>query len=345
MVDYLKRYEAIFFAAPIAICVTRNHKVIFANPKYYQMFGYSLDDQIQELPLIRFIARDSRVQQRQRVMGREDIRRDIYETKGLKKDGFTFPLEIFVAPIELPDGPARLAYLRDISESKLLEKQLVQAQKLEAIGRLASGISHDFRNILAIIQGQSELLLQELKESSGQFKDVLNILDATERGTAVVKQLLAFSSQQELDPEVLNLNITVKSLVGIIKSGLTSKISIEVDLDKNLHQVYVDPTQIGQVIMNIVVNAKDAMPEGGIVRIQTKNMENQVMLSIQDTGEGIPPEIQHKIFDPFFSTKGEAGTGLGLATVYGIVEQSGGTIHVKSEPINGSTFTIYFPKA
>ncbi|MHA2253580.1 MAG: PAS domain-containing sensor histidine kinase, partial [Candidatus Kariarchaeaceae archaeon] len=231
----------------------------------------------------------------------------------------------------------------DITEAKKLEQQLFQAQKMEAIGRLVNGIAHDFKNILTIIQGNSELLLHEMDQTNIHYNDIVNIFDASEKGAALIKQLLSFSKQQKLEPEPINLNHTIKSLLGIIKSGLTSNISIELELEEAINQVNVDPAQIGQVVMNLVINAKDAMPDGGVLRIITKNKEQNVMLCIEDTGIGIDREIQTKIFDPFFSTKGDYGTGLGLATVYGIVDQSGGSITINSEAGKGTVFQVYLP--
>ncbi len=243
--------------------------------------------------------------------------------------------------------------------SKLRESegQLRQAPKLEAVGRLAGGISHDFNNVLAVILMYCDKLLDQLSPNDPNFHDVEQIKKSGERAAALTKQLLAFSRKQRLEPQVLSLNPIIQSIEKMLKVLLAENITLELKLDKNLKNVLVDPGSMEQILINLTANARDAMPNGGHYTIETANVElneksseypiaipgTYVMMVVQDTGFGMDLKTQKKIFDPFFSTKGPKGTGLGLSTVYGIVKQSLGYIFVYSEPDRGATFRIFLP--
>jgi len=247
----------------------------------------------------------------------------------------------------------------DITERKRLEDQFRQAQKMEAVGRLAGGVAHDFNNILTAILGTSALLLDDMGPSSPLRADILEIQAASERAAALTRQLLAFSRKQILQPRVLNLNDIVSGVEAMLRRLLGEDVTLVTELAPDLGAVTVDPGQVEQVIVNLAVNARDAMPEGGTLSITTGNAELDeahahmrpvvtpgpyVMLAVSDTGTGIAPEAKPHLFEPFFTTKSVGrGTGLGLATVYGIVKQSGGYIWVYSEPGRGATFKIYLP--
>ncbi|HEX2611231.1 MAG TPA: ATP-binding protein, partial [Gemmatimonadales bacterium] len=228
-------------------------------------------------------------------------------------------------------------------------EQLQQTQRMEAVGRLAGGIAHDFNNLLTGILSYSDLILQELRPSDPLREDVEQIRDAAQRAAGLTRQLLAFSRRQLLNPRVVSLNLTVTELEPMFRRLLGPEVTLETSLDPELGNIVVDPGQLEQVLLNLILNARDAMRAGGQVSLTTTNAELNgeayVAIRVSDTGVGMEEEIQPRIFEPFFTTKHTgAGRGLGLSTVYGIVEQSGGRISVESVPGQGATFTIYFPR-
>jgi CheY-like chemotaxis protein len=238
--------------------------------------------------------------------------------------------------------------IRESAEQQRAEQQQ-QAQRLEAVGRLAGGIAHDFNNLLTGILSYSDLILQELRPGDPIRGDVEQIRDAGQRAAGLTRQLLAFSRRQVLHPRVVSLNATVSELEPMLHRLLGGDVVLETELDPELGNILVDPGQIEQVLVNLTLNARDAMPTGGQVRIATVNTELEgeahVSLSVSDTGTGIDESLQARIFEPFFTTKqGGGGRGLGLSLVYGMVEQAGGRITVQSAPGQGATFTIHFPR-
>lgn len=248
-----------------------------------------------------------------------------------------------------------VAIVRNITDQKLLEDQLRQSQKLEAIGRLAGGLAHDFNNLLTVVQGNAQLLNEE--DLTADARDSLAQIDeAAGRGAALVKQLLAFGRRQVMQPTILNLNTVIASTRTMLSRLIGENIMLDADLDPALGLVRADAGQIEQILVNLAVNARDAMRSGGHLRITTRNAvmastgpdhetDNLVLLTISDDGAGMDPATRDRIFEPFFTTKGFAqASGLGLATVYGIVRQSGGTISVNSEPGRGTTFEIALPR-
>jgi two-component system cell cycle sensor histidine kinase/response regulator CckA len=253
-----------------------------------------------------------------------------------------------------------LGIARDITDRLSLEQQLRQAQKMEAVGRLAAGVAHDFNNILTAITGYAQLLLEDLVPNDPHREDVDEIRKAADRAAGLTRQLLAFSRQQILQPTVLDLNILVSETEGMLGRLLGEDIQLATRLAPDLGAVKTDRSQIEQVIMNLAVNARDAMPQGGQLTIETANIEmddgyarehfpavpgSYVMLAVSDTGTGMTPETEAHMFEPFFTTKEKGkGTGLGLATVYGIIKQSAGFIWVYTEPGHGATFKIYLPR-
>jgi PAS domain S-box-containing protein len=261
-------------------------------------------------------------------------------------------------PLRDDDGELMGAVMisEDITERRMREltereqnEQLQQAQKMDAVGRLAGGIAHDFNNLLTGILSYSDLLLQELRPSDPLREDVEQIRDAGQRAAGLTRQLLAFSRRQLLKPRVVWLNLTITELVPMLRRLLGSEISLETELDPELGNVFVDPGQVEQVLVNLTLNARDAMQDGGRLTLGTMNAELEgeayVALWVSDTGVGIEQEVRARIFEPFYTTKHSGpGRGLGLASVYGAVEQSGGRITVDSIPGQGSTFTMYFPR-
>jgi PAS domain S-box-containing protein len=256
--------------------------------------------------------------------------------------------------------PIMEGFMVDISEKKLMETQSQQARRMEAVGRLAGGIAHDFNNLLTIIKGYTELARQRTEGQTALRHDIERIEDASERAAALVRQLLAFSRKQVLQPKNLDLNEVVRGLEQLLQRLMGEDIRIQTKLAAGLGTIKADPSQIEQVLMNLVVNARDAMPQGGKITVETCNMELDqaysseqvrvkpgcyVMLAVTDTGTGMSAETAAHIFEPFFTTKGGTrGTGLGLSTSYGIVKQSGGYIWVYSEPQEGTTFKVYLPR-
>ncbi len=254
---------------------------------------------------------------------------------------------------------ANEAWQLEIAERKRLEEQLLQAQKMETIGRLAGGIAHDFNNLLTAIIGYSSILLRHCSQDHPLRAEIEEIEKAGQRAAALTSQLLSFSRKQVLQPRVVDLNSVVTNLERMLRRLIGEDVELVTVLKPELGRVRVDPGQIEQVIMNLAVNARDAMPAGGKLTIETDNVELDehyarehvsvrpgpyVMLAVSDTGCGMDKETQAHIFEPFFTTKERGkGTGLGLATVYGIVKQSGGNIWVYSEPGQGTTFKLYFP--
>jgi PAS domain S-box-containing protein len=249
----------------------------------------------------------------------------------------------------------------DITRFKELELEFLQAQKMEAVGRLAGGVAHDFNNVLTAILGYGEMLLEDLPESSASAEDAREIRAAAQRGTALTRQLLAFSRKQILQTALVDLNLVVAGLEKMLRRLLGEDVELAVNLEVALPLVRVDPGQIEQVILNLAVNARDAMPEGGLLAVATSAVTLTeadvarmpgvsagpcVRLSLTDTGCGMTDEVRSHLFEPFFTTKEKGrGTGLGLATVYGIVAQSGGHIDVWSRVAEGASFTIYLPVA
>lgn len=244
---------------------------------------------------------------------------------------------------------------RHVTATQSLERQVQQAQKMEAIGRLASGIAHDFNNLLTGITGYAELIITNLPETNPMIQDAYEIRRAALSATRLTKQLLMFSRHQRSNPEVLDVNAVVARTAGVLKRTLGEDIEVTLALDPTIKAVKADASHIEQIVLNLAINARDAMPNGGHLTITTTMYERgaegapiappgeYVRLAIADTGCGISEEIQSKVFEPFFTTKGAAGTGLGLATVYGTVKQSGGHIQLDSTVGAGTTFTIDLP--
>ncbi len=256
--------------------------------------------------------------------------------------------------------PAELVVLMDVTGRRQLEEQLRQSQKMEAVGMLAGGVAHDFNNLLTIITGYSQLILNSLSPSDPNRSSAEQIMKASERAAALTRQLLAFSRRQVLQPKVLELNRLIGGLSTMLRRLIGEDIDLRLELRPDTGQVNADPGQIEQVLMNLVINARDAMPGGGTLTIETANVEldenyqsRQVvakpgpytMIAVSDTGVGMDEATQSHLFEPFFTTKGAGrGTGLGLSTVYGIVKRSGGGVKVYSVPNQGTSVKVYLPR-
>lgn len=338
-------------------------KIIFVNPAFTQMTGYTPAEVLGLTPRLLQGPRTDRA-----VLDR--LRRSLEagdtfsgENINYRKDGTEFVLEWQIAPLRNSRSEIThfVAIQRDITARKRLEAQLVQSQKMETVGKLAGGVAHEFNSILTAILGQSELLLTDLPSDSPLASKVTAINQAAGRAAILTRQLLAYGRKQTLQTEMLNLNSVLAGMAGTVRHLAGHDIDIRNVPEPGLRLVKADAGQISQVIVNIVMNACDAMPGGGRLTLETANVTfdqasmerhpdlkpgDYVMLAITDTGTGMSPAVQARVFEPFFSTKGVGeGTGLGLATCYGIIKQSGGHISVYSEPNVGTTFKIYLPQA
>jgi len=278
---------------------------------------------------------------------------------GRRKDGARLPLDVAFTAFELNNRQHFTGILRDLTERNALEAQLRQSQKMEAFGQLAGGVAHDFNNLLTIIIGCSDMLLPMIPRDELTYELVADIRTAGDRAAALTQQLLAFSRRQLLEPKVVNLNETVAEVEKMLRRLIGEDVELASNLDPALQPVRVDPGQIEQVLVNLAVNARDAMPRGGQLTIKTRNVVwteeycrthlgfmpgRYVMISMTDTGCGMTPDVKRRVFEPFFTTKGAGkGTGLGLATVFGIVRQSGGQVNVYSEVDVGTSLQVYLP--
>jgi PAS domain S-box-containing protein len=277
-------------------------------------------------------------------------------TRTVKGESRTVQMNISVLPT--PDRPWSkvIVAFTDITERKRLEYELVQSQKLESLGRLAGGLAHDLNNALTIINGYSDMLLDEVPPPTEFHGNLREIKRAGERAAALIQQLLAFSRKQVLQPRVVNLNTIISDARNVLRTATGEHIDLVLTLDGALLPVQVDPAQFYHVLLNLVLNARDAMPDGGRIEIRTDNRRllrdedaglpagQYVTVSVKDTGVGIEESVKHRLFEPFFTTKEVGkGTGLGLSSALGIVQQSGGSIVASSEPGQGSEFTVYLP--
>jgi two-component system, cell cycle sensor histidine kinase and response regulator CckA len=283
------------------------------------------------------------------------------ERRYTARDGAIVWADVTATVIRGADGqPLGLAVVQDITERRSLEEQLRQSQKMEAIGRLAGGVAHDFNNLLSVISGYGELLVADLSLGEQSRMRVEQMLRAADRAGSLTRQLLAFGRKQVVEPRVLDLNAVLLDADRFLRRLIGEDVEIMTSLGAGIGSIRADRGQLEQILMNLVVNARDAMPRGGTITLRTADVEidgadplldgampsgRYVMLAVEDTGVGMSREVQARIFEPFFTTKERGrGTGLGLATVHGIVEQSHGHIFVSSEPGRGTTFRVYLPR-
>ena len=335
-------------------------KILMVNPALEKMLGYKSQDELLEIDLASGIYRHPAEHQKiNELFLREQHFKDV-EVEWKRKDGAFITVRCSGWPIKDESGTDMEVFAEDVTERRMLERQLRMAQKMEAVGRLSGGIAHDFNNLLGVIIGYIQVMKRDLIPGQPSYEYAEEIEKAGRRAAALTRQLLAFSRQQVLEPVILNLNTLVSEMEKMLPRLIGEDIQLNLILDPVIGQVKADPGQIEQVVMNLAVNARDAMPDGGKLTIQTANAEidavfarehpgsvpgQYVMLAVTDTGTGMDPEIQAQIFEPFFTTKGrDKGTGLGLATVYGVVKQSNGYIAVESEKDKGALFKIYLPR-
>ena len=356
-----ERYRTLFESNVSAVFrSTPEGSILECNQRFCDMFGYSREELISQPSWFLYPGgkeeRDGIVADRVRrgVPG-------IFESRYRRKDGTLLWVLTSATMGRNNDGTVFFeGTMIDVTERRRLEEQLFQAQRMEAVGRLAGGIAHDFNNVLTVITGYSALLLARTHPSDPVYEDAQEIRSASERAASLTRQLLAFSRQQVLQPQVLCLNHVLEGIAKMVGRLIGEDIELSLRCASNLQSVKADPGQIEQIVLNLVVNARDAMPDGGKLTIETANVDldsdyldthpyatrgPNVMLAVSDTGIGIDESLRPRIFEPFFTTKEHGkGTGLGLSTVYGIVKQSGGHIEVYSEVNRGATFKVYFPR-
>ena len=364
-----ERYRDCFENAKDAIYIhDLNGRYLMVNKAGEELIGYSRDE-IMRMRICDVVSRGDLDRIHARLKKKiADHSPTIYEVEAIRKDGSRVPIEVSSrllyengVPVAV-QGSARDTTERKRAEAELRtsQLQLQQSQKLEAIGQLAGGVAHDFNNMLTAIIGYTDLSLRRVGLENPIRRNLEETKKAAERAASLVRQLLAFSRKQILEPKVLDLNDVVKDLHKMLKRLIGENITLDTRLDEGLGSVKADPCQVEQIIMNLVVNARDAMPRGGRVTIETTNTTldansdlehvsvkpgEYVMLTVSDTGSGMDQATLGRIFEPFFTTKDLGkGTGLGLSTVYGIVKQSGGNIWVYSEPGMGTVFKVYLPR-
>lgn len=357
------RYRSVVESAVYGICRTSlEGRFLDVNPALVSMLGYDRPEQLLAIDPKRelFVYAEEQVR-----LARECERRgrlDNFEIQWKRKDGSAITVRLSGRAVASPDEPQQILELiaEDVSEKRVLEDQFRQAQKMEAVGRLAGGVAHDFNNLLLVISGYTEGLLEKLESGSTLHSKAAAIQQAADRATTLTRQLLAFSRKQLLELKVVDVNTIVSDMERLLRPLIGENIHLITKLGAGLGCTRADAGQLEQVIMNLVVNAKDAMPAGGKITIRTANTELDdsyrrehayiqpgpyVLLSVSDTGSGMDKETLSRIFEPFFTTKEKGkGTGLGLSTVYGIVKQSGGYVFAQSEPGKGTTFRIYLPR-
>lgn len=351
-------------AAQCILAVGRDGRILAANSKSEAMFGYT-PEELQGKP-VEVLVPEKAVRSHQR-------HRDGYfeaprvrpmgagvDLVARRKDGSEFPVEISLSHALGGDERLAIAFVSDITERKTLEVQLAQSQKLEAIGRLAGGIAHDFNNLLTIITGFDRFLLDRLSTMDPLRGYAEEIMKAAERASAMTKQLLAFSRRQIVQPKIVDLNKAVRESEQMIRRLMGENIDLVYRLSDNAGRVRIDPSQLDQIVLNLLINSRDALPRGGRVTVETAKVQlgedyakthvgvvpgRFAMLAVTDNGLGMDRSVQEHIFEPFFTTKPmDQGSGLGLATVYGIVKQNGGDIWVYSEVGKGTTFKVYLPR-
>lgn len=366
--ESIEHFRLLVESAPEAIFVQSDFKFAYLNPVAVKLFGAKSASELIGQPVMDRFPPEFHDKVKQRIMQLNEDRKPVgrLDQIYLKMDGTPFHVTTTAVPVSWEGKNGALVFFHDIGErikaeeeKANLEEQLLQAQKLESVGRLAGGVAHDFNNLLGVVLGYAELALEDLSDQNPAYEALEQIHDAGHRAKNVARQLLAFGRKQVLQIKTVNLNEVVTGFDKMLSRLIGEDIVVETHLSPDLGLVKADPSMMEQILLNLAVNARDAMPDGGSLTIETDMVEldenyanarpgvqpgPHVMLAISDTGHGMDKETREKLFEPFFTTKPKGkGTGLGLSTVYGIVKQHGGNIWVYSEPGQGTTFKIYLP--
>lgn len=329
------RFRVLLDSAPqTVLAVDAAGTIVFANAKTETMFGYAPGELTAHPVEILFPGR-----------WRQRSERTVANLRGRRKDGSEFPIEIASGPVDSTRS-LTILFVANTSERIALEEQLRESQKMDSIGQLAGGLAHEFNNLLTVIDGYSHLLLSELPQLDRLRQPVDKIAQASGRASNLTRQLLTFSHRHIASPKTISLNDLVQEIENMLRPLIREDIELVLGLHATSPWIHADPGQVEQALINLVVNARDAMPDGGRLTIETHNLAagDSVLLRVSDTGMGMTPEVRARVFEPFFSTKQPGkGTGLGLSVVYAVVRQSGGSIRVYSEPALGTTFEILLP--
>jgi two-component system cell cycle sensor histidine kinase/response regulator CckA len=358
------RYRALVEQSLMGVYIMQDDRLVYVNPKAAEMLGYTQQEMIDAPSPYGFVHEQDRQLVIDQIARLDPVREPSVQlaVRGGRKDGEVIQVEAFCSVTEYGNQRAILTTVHDITDRVKLEDQLRQAQKMEAVGRLAGGIAHDFNNLLTAIRGNAELMSHRVKKDHEMAAEVDEILHAADRAATLTRQLLAFSRKQVFQPIPLDLNEIVGGVSRMARRLIGTDVQLRLDVARSVSRVLADPAQVEQVLLNLIVNARDAMPLGGTITVQTANVRLDagspeiiqagvapgrfVMLAVSDDGIGMDQATQARIFEPFFTTKETGrGTGLGLSTVYGIVRQTGGAITVVSERGQGATFKIYLPAA
>ncbi len=347
------RVRALLDAAPQAIFIQVDGRFAYVNEAVCRLVGVDRAEQLVGQPVLDRVYPDFHTIVQDRIRALNERRAPVpgVEEAWLRADGTSVPVLVSAAPITYDGHAGAVVFLLDLSEQKRAEQerlrlveQVQTGQRLESIGRLAGGIAHDFNNLLTVINGYSGMLLSDLGPAHPLRDRIEEIETAGQRAAGLVRQLLAFSRQQVLQPVALDLNTSTTDVETLLQRLLGADVTIETRLAAGLPRVLADPHQVGQVLLNLAVNAREAMPEGGRLVIATSHADGQVCLELTDDGVGMDEPTRRRVFDPFFTTKEVGqGPGLGLAAVHGIVTQAGGTIDVESAPGKGTTFRVRLP--
>lgn len=355
------KYRSLFFGSHLVMLLIDSvtGEIVDANQAANRYYGYTRSQLIgMNIACINQLPAE---QLFQAIHAAREKKRNHFLFKHTLANGEIRDVEVHTGPVVIRGRRLLYTQVHDLSQQKSLEAQLYQAQKMEAVGQLAGGVAHDFNNLISVIMGCSELALESLSESDPIHEELNEIMKAASRARSVTQQLLAFSRKQSLHQQVVDLNRVIKDVSKMLYRLVGENVQVDLDLDWRLDSVFVDPAQIQQILINLVVNSRDAMTHGGVVTIKTSNVElpenpetvrlgvppgMYVLMEVSDTGRGIARELLNKVFDPFFTTKEEGkGTGLGLSTVQGIVQQHGGGITIVSEPGQGTSFQVYLPRS
>lgn len=359
-----ERFRVLITHSSQGILVHRDFKPLYANPALARMLGYASPDELMALESFEAIFHPEELDRirtySQRRMREESVPQN-YELRCRKKDGTTIFVENRAALLPWEDGEAICANLVDITEQKAIEERLHQAQKMEAVGQLTGGIAHDFNNLLTVILGNLNLLINRVEhlDQPKLVKWARNARHSAQRGADLTKRLLAFSRRQILEPTEFEVNETINGMADMFERVIDANVSLKIDTQKDPYFIRADPSQFENALLNLTVNARDAMPEGGQLTIDARSITlresdakiweegapgDYIQISVSDSGQGMPEEVRKKVFEPFFTTKAVGkGTGLGLSMVFGFVKQSGGHVTIYSEVGHGTTVRLYFP--